>query len=44
MLTNDEKFKSMGRLRKELEICRESSYLINFGIAVGLKDNSNLYE
>ena len=43
-MLSKEKIKSMKRLRKELEICRKSSYLTNFGITVELKDNSNLYE
>lgn len=32
------------RLKKELEICQKSNYLINFGITVRLIDNSNLNE
>ena len=43
-MMSQERRKGMIRLRSELEICRESSYLKNFGITVGLKDKSNLYE
>ena len=43
-MMSQERKKGMIRLRNELEICKESSYLTNFGITVGLKDKSNLHE